>query len=546
MKANLIAGISNLIAGIYCLGVIAVLCNACGDDHSNDSQDKPIECPNCAYGCDSSGTCYVCSEGLFTCSEDNTAVLKCIEGRYTAFRQCEATVSCESGSCGDSNQNHLKDEYEPETSVDCIKNADCNTGFCDRLIGKCSVKCTKDEQCMDGHLCRSDGYCAPEAFVTEWEWNQGVETTIFLPTAYADECHFTVDWGDGTAPETYTSCPNPNVTHTYKHVYDDEGNQIKDGNIIIRITGTYKGWRLCAKEGTPCTTNSILLYAIRSFGPVGLGEYAFRSLRPIHISEVDIPNADLLTSMNHMFYEVKFGNGELHRYMNLGTLFRWDISHVTDMSYAFAKSIGNRDFDLSTWDTSNVTDMSYMFFYQEVANFGISNWDVSHVTNMTGMFQQSGVNEPIGGWDVSNVTNMSHTFDQAYDFNQDISGWNVSNVTDMNNMFANAFEYNQPLNSWDVSNVTDMSHMFEQAWQFNQPLDKWDVSNVTNMNSMFDSTQVFRQDLSSWQLNAIVDCTSLQNMFHFSAMSCDEIDSLRQAWGKDSCEILDMTGNSCP
>ena len=553
-----------------CFSLISAFCCACNEDNSNNDvkpddteqpgteqpgteqpgteqpgteqpgTEQPVEtnpCPECEFGCNESKQCYTCDKGLFVCSDDNTAVLKCTKGQYNEFKKCQAENPCDDNTCGDFNENHLKDEYEPEKATDCVKNSDCTTGFCDRVIMKCSIKCTDNEQCMDGNLCRSDGYCAPKAFVTEWIYNQGIETTIHIPTAYADECNFTIDWGDDSEPESYTSCPNPNITHQYKHVYDEDGNLVADGNIMITITGTYKGWRLCPKDGSTCATNSSLLTAIHSFGPVGLGEYAFRSLRPIDISTVDIPNADLLTSMNHMFYEVKFtyGKDENERLMKLGLLSNWDVSNVTDMSYAFAKIRSTRNLDLSKWETSSVKDMSYMFYYQETPEFGISNWDVSNVTNMEGMFQQSGVNEPIGTWDVSNVTNMSHTFDQAYDFNQDISNWKLSNVTDMSYMLANMWEFNQDISRWDVSSVTNMEGMFEYfkyspaigAWNVSNVtnmknlfhgcdecdvnLVMWDVSNVTDMSGMFKDARKFNQMLDGWNVSKVTDMSEMFN-----------------------------------
>ena len=84
---------------------------------------------------------------------------------------------------------------------------------------------------------------------------------------------------------------------------------------------------------------------------------------------------------------------------------------------------------MPTWDVSQVTDMSYAF--TQIVNFNgnISDWDVSNVTNMFGMFSLTAAfNQDIGSWDVSNVTNMEVMFYQASAFNQDISSWCVANI----------------------------------------------------------------------------------------------------------------------
>ena len=109
------------------------------------------------------------------------------------------------------------------------------------------------------------------------------------------------------------------------------------------------------------------------------------------------------------------------------------------------------------WDVSNVTDMSYAFKDKTEFNADISSWDVSSVTSMQSMFKfAASFNQDIGSWDVSSVTDMEYMFVDAYDFNQDIGSWDVSSVTNMVLMFFGANSFNQDIGSWDVSNVTNM------------------------------------------------------------------------------------------
>ncbi len=107
------------------------------------------------------------------------------------------------------------------------------------------------------------------------------------------------------------------------------------------------------------------------------------------------------------------------------------------------------------WDVSKITDMSYAFINYKFFNRSLENWDVS------------------------SVTNMDHMFYDAVSFNQPLEKWDVSNVTNMSHMFNHADNFNQPLNDWDVSNVTNMGSMFNYAHSFNQPLEKWNVSNIS-------------------------------------------------------------------
>tara|TARA_X000000950_G_scaffold268298_1_gene345673 strand:- start:239 stop:1285 length:1047 start_codon:yes stop_codon:yes gene_type:complete len=191
-----------------------------------------------------------------------------------------------------------------------------------------------------------------------------------------------------------------------------------------------------------------------------------------------------------------------------GAMPDWDVSQVTDMSYAFV-SFDDFNSDISSWDVSSVTDMHRMFWNSSSNsssfNQDIGNWDVSNVVDMSYMFRDAfSFNQDIGDWDVSSVTNMEYMFaggtvaGTVMTFNQDIGNWNVSGVSNMNSMFAYAFAFNQDISSWDVSSVTDMLYMFYFAESFNQPIGDWNVSSVTDMDYMFYNALTFNQDLSNW------------------------------------------------
>ena len=138
------------------------------------------------------------------------------------------------------------------------------------------------------------------------------------------------------------------------------------------------------------------------------------------------------------------------------------------------------------WDVSQVTDMSYAFNDKIDFNGDISNWNVSNVTNMRFMFGDAkAFNQNINTKEVTTVNGKTYT------------AWDVSKVKDMYGIFYKAEKFNQPLHNWDVSNVEDMGPMFYEASSFNQNINTkevtvngvsytaWDVSNVTDMHYMF-------------------------------------------------------------
>lgn len=228
----------------------------------------------------------------------------------------------------------------------------------------------------------------------------------------------------------------------------------------------------------------------------------------------------------------------------------WDVSNVNDMSYMFGYT-NHFNQPLENWDVSNVTNMSDMFSFASEFNQPIGNWDVSNVTNMSSMFfGASQFNQPIGNWDVSNVTDMRSMFWNAKEFNQSIGNWNVGNVTDMSLMFNGAFAFNHPIGNWNVSQVTNMLVMFGGAISFNQSLNNWDVRNVTNMGGMFAQATSFDHSLRDWKLNSILEkgqnnSNSLQGLFQYSGMSCENYSRTLQGWANnpDIAEYVTLTSD---
>jgi surface protein len=150
----------------------------------------------------------------------------------------------------------------------------------------------------------------------------------------------------------------------------------------------------------------------------------------------------------------------------------------------------------------------------------INCWDVSRVTDMSWAFSsQSEFNDPLDCWDVSQVTNMAFMFYFASSFNQSIGSWNVEQVMDISGMFFYASSFNQPTESWNVTRVTDMTYMFSYASSFNQPIGSWNVEQVTGMKYMFLYASVFNQPIESWNV-----FTRVTNMYCESRLESRKIE----------------------
>lgn len=193
------------------------------------------------------------------------------------------------------------------------------------------------------------------------------------------------------------------------------------------------------------------------------------------------------------------------------------------------------------WGNIAWTSMANAFY--GCANLTVPATDapnLSGVTSMALMFDgATNFNSPINHWDVSTIASFWATFRRASSFNQPLDNWNMSNATRTDSMFHQASSFNQPLNSWDVSKVIKMYAMFGGAISFNQPLNNWNTASVTTMVSMLEYAFSFDQDLSSWDLTSISASTSdqwngLNNMFIYTALSTQNLDSTLQYWAGQS------------
>ncbi len=255
--------------------------------------------------------------------------------------------------------------------------------------------------------------------------------TVLLPLK--TNVDVTIDWGDGTASQDFT-------TNDPTHVYATAGTY------TIRARGKAEVFGNTVDGGIPNWNNRVR--AVKSWGELGFT--SFNSLFQV-ATNVELPN-------------------------NFPTT-------VTTVRMMFRSSSFNRD--INGWDVSNVTNMVEMFRGSSF-NGDISNWDTGNVTIMVSMFLGTSFNRDISGWDVSNVSGMTWMFQDAIAFNQDISGWDTGNVTGMGNMFFGASAFNQPIGNWNTSKVLGMREMFSGATAFNQGISGWDYSALNNSNSLLD------------------------------------------------------------
>lgn len=228
---------------------------------------------------------------------------------------------------------------------------------------------------------------------------------IALPLQSNGTYDFTVDWGDGTSPDSIDSWDDPAATHTFT----------TPGPQTVTITGTIEGFRFDNAGDRRKITD------VTSWGPLKLGNDGsyFFGADNLNITATDAP----------------------------------DLSGTTNMSSAFRNATSltaATDAGLQVWDVQTVRDMRSMFQGATGFNADISGWDVGNVTSMRSMFAGAvAFNADLATWDVGNVANMRSMFDGAVAFDRDLGDWDVSNVDDMTDMFAGGVDVGLSLDNYD-------------------------------------------------------------------------------------------------
>ncbi len=202
----------------------------------------------------------------------------------------------------------------------------------------------------------------PDAFITTWRvpgYMPSISYTITLD-AQEDGTNYTIDWGDGSDPETYVSSQAP--SHTYNTA----------GDYNISFTGVFPHYIFGGYYDEP------ELIAVQQWGTQQWTSMfaMFADNRSLYHLPVQAPDLSLCTSMESMFAF------DLSLYADIGN---WDVSNVTNMSSMFTECYSFNQ-DIGNWDVSNVTNMNHMFSRATSFNQDIGNWDVSNVTDMSGMF----------------------------------------------------------------------------------------------------------------------------------------------------------------
>jgi len=309
----------------------------------------------------------------------------------------------------------------------------------------------------------------PATLVLDLAKATGARTLTFLLGSGAN---ISVDWGDGTAPQTYTGT---SAAKTYTAT---------SGIVTVKVSGTTALFTV-ASNG--------MLTEVLSFGE-GLVTPRFNLRFNGNLTTVPDSLPSHITSIEGMFEGCTKFNSPIGN---------WDVSRMTTMNRTFS-GCASFNADISKWNTAACTNMQGMFTGCKVFNQDLSLWDTSRVKTMAVMFQScTAFNGSLLNWNTAACENMSGMFAGCTAFNQDLSSWNTGRVTTMAAMFRDCSKFNSNM-PWNVSAVTTMEGMFENCTSLTTgSLSNWQTGSCNDMSRMFAGCTKFDADLSRWDVFSV-------------------------------------------
>ena len=284
-----------------------------------------------------------------------------------------------------------------------------------------------------------EDYQRPDDWLTLPEVNESDEKIVGLYAVYNTDSNFvafscagayTVDWGDGSAPENFSSGA------TAEHIYDSD-----DYAALGAGTDCSRGYRQAIITVTPQAGQSLTSVSF---------DYRHSALdsREKRSQWLDISMAG--SSISSLTV------GDTTGYLAMLEQFEFAGTHgVTDMYRMFAHCYSLQS--VPQFDTSGVTNMASMFAHcyslQSVPQF-----DTSGVTNMDTMFAYCYSLQSVPLFDTSGVTNMASMFYYCYSL-QSVPLFDTSGVKNMSSMFYYCYSL-QSVPQFDTSGVTNMYRMF--------------------------------------------------------------------------------------
>ena len=343
--------------------------------------------------------------------------------------------------------------------------------------------------------------------------------------------NYTVDWGDGSAPENINSATTAYHEYSYSSISSSTESTRGYRQVIVTVT---------PQSGANLTSFNLFLKHNQSGLGIGYATgWLDISARLPNLTALQIGAANT-TVRHNLIEQVKLlDNGSVTSFANLfynlqalQSVQLDDTSAVTNMSGMFINCYSLQTVPL--FDTSAATNMSSMF-YSCSSLRTLPVFDTSAATNMTSMFSNCYSLETVPLFDTSAVTNMSNMFFNCSSL-KTVPLFDTSAVTNMFNMFNRCYSL-QTVPLFDTSAVTNFASMFSECYA----LSYIPASNVSSASSSTSYSGMFASTPSL----AYIGMTG--HKYTFSVQNCklsaDALDTLYTNLATVVGQTITVTGN---
>jgi surface protein len=294
---------------------------------------------------------------------------------------------------------------------------------------------------------------------------------------------YTVDWGDGTAPQTYTSNTNAEYNYSYSS--------------LSSSTDSSRGYRQAIVTVTPTTAG-------QTFSLFGLNyRHSVRSSTSTVATWLDVavsaPNATTLrlggfdsgASQACLLTFLERANVVSHNTTTMANMFNgcrqlqsvplFNTAAVTTMANMFN---GCRQLQsVPLFNTAAVTAINNMFTSCSSLQ-SVPLFNTAAVTNMGSMFQSCSSLQSVPLFNTAAVTSMASMFTSCTSL-QSVPLFNTAAVTAINSMFQSCSSL-QSVPLFNTAAVTSMASMFNSCTSL-QSVPLFNTAAVTSMGNMFQS-----------------------------------------------------------
>ena len=319
--------------------------------------------------------------------------------------------------------------------------------------------------------------------------------------AFSFAGNYTVDWGDGTPIENFTS----GTVATHRFDWANVGNV------------TSGGWRQSMVKVTPQSGQNITAINLQQFHPT-IGTGRNQQFMDIVINAPNVSGTNLTLYSNTIAI-----NRVVER------IWIREIGLLTSTLSMFSGCPSLQSIPL--FNTASVTNMTSMF-NNCTSLQAVPLFNTSAVTNMASMFLSCFSLQAVPLFITNSVINMSSMFNSCFTL-QAVPLFNTSNVTNMTSMF-NSCPSLQAVPLFNTANVTNMTGMFSNCTSLS--IVSFTTTALTTTTNMFTSCISIQRTI----LTGLTRGVSLLNC----QMSATELNSFFTALGTASgAQTITVTGN---